>query len=403
MPTYDAEFNSVIVRLSGEIGVKGVWTRNYYERLLRQNMKNLLRNIQIPYQTVLRKRCRFYVKTHDAEKVAYELAKVFGISSTSPAFQITSKLEEIVDGTIGLADNLLRKGTRFAVRCRRVGKHNYSSLDVCQEVGKQILLKFEERSIIVDLKNPNVTLYVEVRGDRAFLYSKKIRGVGGFPLGSQTKAVCLLSGGIDSSVACWLAMKRGCPPILLYLDNTPFTDNTTTKRVITVAQVLSHWASGFPRKLHVVSNGRNLAIFKEKCNKRLTCILCKRMMYRIAERITNMTHAEGIFTGESIGEHASQTLHNLRVLNEAAKQYPIHRPLLGFDKTETEKLARKIGTQEPCMQKTQECTAAPKKPVTKAKLTRIKAEEEKLNIEEMVETSVKSLRIMDLKHVEHAL
>lgn len=396
MPPYAAKFNWVIVRLSGEIGVKGVWTRLDYERRLRRNMKNFLKNRQVPYQKIKRERCRFYVKTQDAEETACELAKVFGVSSTSPALETTSKLEDIVVDTARLADGLLHEGNRFAVRCRRVGKHPYSSMDVCREIGKQVLLRFGERDVTVDLEHPNVTLYIEVRGNHAFLYSEKVHGVGGFPLGSQAKVLCLLSGGVDSSVACWLAMKRGCPILSVYFDNTPFTDETATERVLSVARVLFDWALGFPRKLYVVPHGQNLTAFREKCNKRLTCILCKRMMYRIAEKIADMKHAEGIVTGESVGEQASQTLHNLRVLNEAVKRYPVHRPLFGFDKAETERLARKIGTYEPSAHKVKGCTAVPRKPTTRAKLQEVKAEEERLNIEEMVEASVKSLRIINM-------
>lgn len=396
MHSYATKFHSVIVRLSGEIGVKGAWTRREYERRLRRNMKNFLKNHQVPYQKIIRKHNRFYVKTQEATEVACELAKVFGVSSTSPALETTSKLEDIKVDAVRLANGLLHEGNSFAVRCRRVGKHPYSSMDVCGEIGEQILLKFGQRDVTVDLEHPDVTLFVEVRGKHGFLYSEKVNGVGGFPLGSQAKVVCLLSGGIDSPVACWLAMKRGCPVTLVYFDNTPFTDERTTERAISVAKVLFDWAPGFPRKLYVVPHGRNLTAFKEKCGRRLTCILCKRMMYRIAEKIADMTYAEGIVTGESIGEQASQTLHNLRVLNEAAKHFPVHRPLLGFDKVDTERLARKIGTYGPSIQKAKDCTAVPRKPTIRAKLQKVKVEEEKLNIDEIVEASVKSLRIVNL-------
>lgn len=215
-------------------------------------------------------------------------------------------------------------------------------------------------------------------------------------MGTQPKVVCLLSGGIDSPVACWLAMKRGCPPVLVYFDNEPITDETTTNRAVHVAQILFEWAIGFPRRVYVVPHGRNLMEIKEKCPKRLTCILCKRMMYRVAERIANRERAEGIVTGEALGEQASQTLRNLRVLTTAAERYPIHRPLLGFDKTETEQIARKIGTYEASTQKAKGCTAFPSKPATSADPRKVTKAEKALNIEEMVEKSVNSLRIVNL-------
>lgn len=396
MQPHQMKFDSVVVRLGGEIGLKGVWTRRDYERRLRRNMKNFLKHHEIPYDGIVRERGRFYVKTHTAEEAAHELARVFGVSSTSPALETTSKLEDIVAKALRLADDLLLEGSRFAVRCRRVGNHSYSSMNVCREIGKQVLRRFGERNVTVDLSHPDVTLGVEVRGNHAFLFPERVRGVGGFPLGSQARVVCLLSGGVDSSVACWLAMKRGCPIIPVYFDNSPFTDEKTTKQALNVTKVLFDWAIGFPRKIYIVSHGQNLAAFIEKCRRRLTCILCKRMMYRIAEKIADARGAEGIVTGESIGEQASQTMHNLRVLNEAAEKYPIHRPLLGFNKAETEQLARKIGTYEPSTQKVKGCTAAPRKPATRAKLQEVKAEEEKLNVDKMVERCVTKLRVVKL-------
>ena len=249
----------------------------------------------------------------------------------------------------------------------------------------------------MNLKNPDTTLGVDVRGDQAFVYSAVVKGAGGMPLGTQPKVVGLLSGGMDSSVACWLVMKRGCPVVPLYFDNAPFTDESTTERAMKVARVLFDWAIGFPRRVYVVLHGPNLAEFKGKRRfERLTCILCKRMMYRVAEKIADMVGAEGIVTGEAIGEQASQTLTNLRVLSSAATKYPIHRPLLGFDKAETEEKARRIGTYDASSQRAKGCTAFPRKPATIAKLWEVAEAEEALNMQEMVERSVKSLKIVNL-------
>jgi thiamine biosynthesis protein ThiI len=144
--------------------------------------------------------------------------------------------------------------------------------------------------------------------------------------------------------------------------------------------------------MYIVPHGKNLETFMEKAPRKLTCLLCKRMMYRIAERIADIERAEGIVTGEAIGEQASQTITNLRVLDEAAVNYPIFRPLLGFDKTETEELARKIGTFETSTRKAKGCTAAPIQPATRAKLQIVKKAEEKLDVEGMVRESVRAAR-----------
>jgi thiamine biosynthesis protein ThiI len=300
----------------------------------------------------------------------------------------------IVQKTVELADTLLRDGSSFAVRCHRVGKHPYSSVDVCKEVGKKILAQFPNRKLQVNLKNPQFTVSVEVRDGCAYAFSETLHGVGGFPLGSQPKVVCLLSGGMDSAVASWLVMKRGCPIVPLYFDIVPFTDESATVNALDVTRKLFQWSIGFSKRLYVVPHGRNLRIFVRESPRKLTCVLCKRMMYRVAERIAGMEKPEGIMTGEAIGEQASQTLHNLRVLDEAVTKYPVHRPLLGFNKVETEEMAKKICTFEISTRKTMGCGAVPARPATKAKLEIVKKAEHELDIEGMVEASVRAAKIV---------
>ena len=376
------------------MGVKGKWTRRAYEKLLMRNIKRVLNHHGVPYEKLIRKRGRIYIKTENAEETAFKLTRVFGISSVSPAVETSSKMHEILRVTVELADAVLEEGSSFAVRCHRVGKHPYTSMDVSREVGEHVLKKLKNRNLRVDLTNPQHTISVEVREDYAYVFSETLHGVGGFPLGSQAKTVGLLSGGVDSSVACWLTMKRGCSLVPLYLDNTPFTDKEATAKALDVAKKLFGWSIGFPRKIYVVPHGKNLEALVNEAPEKLTCVLCKRIMYRIAERVAEMERAEGVVTGEAIGEQASQTLHNLRVLNEAAVDYPIHRPLLGFDKRETEELARKIGTFEISIRKSRGCSAAPKKPATKARLEAVKEAERELDIARMVEESVRAAEVL---------
>ena len=170
---------------------------------------------------------------------------------------------------------------------------------------------------------------------------------------------------------------------------------TVTKKALKVAEVVFSWAIGGPRKMYVVKHGENLRQIMET-NRKYTCLLCKRMMYRVAEKLAEQLHAEGIVTGEAIGEQASQTMTNLRVLSEAITEYPVHRPLLGFDKHETEALARKIGTYEISTRKASGCGAVPYQPSTKAKLEDVYKAEEKLDIPGMVEKSLESVKLIEL-------
>jgi thiamine biosynthesis protein ThiI len=389
-------FDSVIIRFGGELWIKKPWTRRFYEQRLVKNMKKVLRHYEVSYSEIVHMHSRLFLRTNSAKEAARRLAKIFGVSSVSPSLETSAKLEDIVDKSVFLAKCVLKEGDHFAVRCRRVGDQSYSSADVCRVVGQRILDEFGDKlSLKVDLNKPNVKFGVEVRNDEAFMYLEVIDGVGGMPLGTQQKVMCLLSGGIDSAVACWLVMKRGCPIVPVYFDNTPFTDETTTEKALNVAEALFDWAVGFPRNVYVIQHGENLENI-EKCSRKFTCLLCKRMMYRIVEHLAETMGAEGIVTGEAIGEQASQTITNLRVLNNAVKNYPIHRPLLGFDKSETEALARKIGTYEISSRKAKGCTAAPSKPATMAKLEEVIETEEKMNIKEMVESAIKSIKLVKM-------
>ena len=389
-------FDSVIIRFSGELWLKKRWTRRQYEKQLARNLKRTLKNYKVPYSQLLRRYSRFYLKTGSALEAARRIAHVFGVSSVSPAFETSSKLDDILENGIFLAGLVLKKGNSFAVRCKRVGKQDYSSADVRQMLGKRVLDELGKNlSLRVDLGFPDAVLGVEVRDEEAFIYSKVIEGIGGMPLGTQPKLVGLFSGGIDSAVACWLVMKRGSPVIPVFFDNSPFTDETTTKRALEVAEALLGWATGFPRKVYVVQHGENLRKIMET-NRKYSCLLCKRMMYRVAECLAEQYGAEGIVTGEAIGEQASQTLVNLRVLNDAVEDYPVHRPLLGFDKTETEALARKIGTYKVSSKSAGACTAVPYSPSTKARLEEVYKAEEKLDIKQMIEKTLKTIKIIEV-------
>jgi len=394
--TQTADSDNIIVRFSGEIGIKSEWTRRTYEKQLLQNLKQTLKSQNLKPVAIERLRGRIYLKTETPLEIAKVLTKVFGISSVSPAKKTTSELKTLTKAALNVADTTIKDNTTFAVRCHRVGTHPYSSVEVCRMLGEQILDAFQSRNLKVNLTNPQVTLTVEVRDQEAYIYAQTLQGPGGFPVGTQAKTVCLLSGGIDSPVACWLTMKRGCPPVPVYVDNWPFTDEREKEKAITNAKNLKEWSSGYIRKMYIVPNGENMKIIQQKAPTRFTCLLCKRLMYRIAQKIADTEKAYGIVTGEAIGEQASQTMHNLYTIDEAATCYPIHRPLLGFDKIETEAIARKIGTFETSIIKSNGCSAAPSMPATQARLNAVKEAEEKLDIASMVESSLKASQIIEI-------
>jgi thiamine biosynthesis protein ThiI len=215
-------------------------------------------------------------------------------------------------------------------------------------------------------------------------------------LSPRSKAVCLVSGGIDSPVAAWLAIRKGCEPIFIYYDNYPFSDETTKQRALDTIKKLADYLTGRQAKTYIVPHGGDLTDILKNCPRRLTCILCRRMMYRVAEKIAKKEKADAIVTGEIIGEHASQTLRNLRVENTIMKDVCVLRPLIGFSKVEVEHLARKIGTFEVSTRPGLCCSAPPPQPRTRAKLEEIEKAEEKLDIENMVKRDLKSAEILRL-------
>jgi len=388
-------FDTVIVRYGAEIGVKSPRTRASYDKLLIKNIKAKLKAEGLSLEGVERRYGRIYLKTPTPREVAQALSKVFGISSTSPAISCKADLDAISDVALKLAEERRGRGVKFAVRCRRVGEHPFTSMDVARYVGSKILEAMKCMEWRVDLDEPDFAVNIEIRDEEAFLFTEVVKGVGGLPLGSQGRVLCLLSSGIDSPVAAWLMMKRGCPITLLHFDLQKFSGEKTEEKVIDLAKALSKWSPAYEVQLIKVPFGDVLGEIIEKCPRKLTCVLCKRMMIRIAERIAIERKLLGIVTGDSVGEQASQTLSNMAAISEAAKRVPIYRPLLGFDKPETERIAREIGTYEISARPDEGCKAAPSRPSTSVSVEKAVEAEKALDVTSLVEGALK--RAVELK------
>jgi len=206
----------------------------------------------------------------------------------------------------------------------------------------------------------------------------------------QGKVVCLASGGTDSPVASWLVVEKGLAPVFVYFDNAPFTDETAKQKALDTIKKLGLESA----KVYVVSNGDNLADIVRNCPRNLTCVLCRRLMYRVAEKIALKEDAEVLVTGEIIGEHTSQTLRNLRVENQVLSEVTVLRPLIGMDKIEVENMARKIGTFDVSSRPSSCCTGAPPKPRTRSGLEEVRKAEQHLNIKKMIEKDLKNTTIL---------
>ncbi|MGA7075467.1 MAG: tRNA uracil 4-sulfurtransferase ThiI [Halobacteriota archaeon] len=376
--------DSTLVRY-GEIGIKSDRVRSRYEHTLVNNIEKALSFCEIPYDAVVRDFGRIFVHTQEAA-AAPTVARVFGVVSVSPVQTSAATLDAMKDAALRIISPLLTGGKSFGIRARRTGTHDYSSKDIGVIVGGAIE---KATGAPVRLTKPDVPLFIEVRAERAYIYTEVVHGVGGLPLGTQGKVIALISGGIDSPVAAWLMMKRGCTIVPLFFNCEPYTGDAGRERALAVVKALAVWA-GRPLDLAVVQHGASLDQFR-KLAPRITCVLCKRMMYRIAASIAKEEKAHGIVTGESIGQVASQTTKNLLAIDQAS-DVPIYRPLIGLDKTESIKLARRVGTYPlstagyPAV-----CGAAHRHPTTNADLAELKALETQLPVSELTAATSKSL------------
>lgn len=307
------------------------------------------------------------------------LRKIFGIVSFSKVE--TCSLDELPVELLSFAkEHGIHDAVSFALRIKRVGKHTFSSQEKACELGSLIKNRYPDLS--VDLCSPEKEIFVQIRDQTCYLYDTVEKGPGGIPLGVEGTLVALVSGGIDSPIAAYLMMKRGCRILPIYVRLTSYLDESNRERAKTVIETLRKYQPDI--ELTVIEDDY-LKTMKsqliERNREKFTCIFCKRRMYRIAERFARMQGAKGIVTGESLGQVASQTLDNLLVLTDAAS-IPIYRPLIGFDKEETMTLARKIGTFQPSTIRAGGCQAVPKLPSTKAKLEEILELEKKLGSQE---------------------
>ncbi|CAD7770179.1 tRNA sulfurtransferase [Candidatus Methanoperedenaceae archaeon GB37] len=382
-------FDVVIVRYD-EIALKGRYVRNRYERALVNNLKMMLERGGARYTGITRERGRIFIHTSD-ERVIGLASRVFGVASVSPALTTTSRLMDIGWLAARVGDSVIGDGESFAVRSRRTGSHDFTSRDVAVHCGDAILKEMGERGVYVDLTSPQHEIHVEVRGENAYVYNRIERGVGGLPLGTQGKMIALLSGGIDSPVAAWLMMKRGCEIVFLYCNNHPFSDEDTWKRAMECIEALRAWSPiGF--RVYEAPNGENLRVFLDRCDEKLVCVLCKRMMYRIAIEIMKREGAHGIVTGTSLGQVASQTAQNL--MAEAYQlSYPIYHPLIGLDKKEIITIAERIGTYTSSIGPGS-CTAMPDHPATEAKIERVLLAEENAGVEELLQRTIERTKVV---------
>ena len=378
---------TVLIRLAGEISIKSRATRTAFIRRLRKNLEDALSSVGGEARLEAGWD-RLYIRGASDEVLAV-LPRVFGISSFSAVeVETTATLPAILDaGEAVFADRL--GGKTFAVRARRAGQHAFSSRDVLVDLGSRLL----PHSAGVDLDDPDVTVRVEVRNDRAYLFGDRTTGAGGLPLGSEGRALSLISGGFDSAVSSWLMLKRGISLDYVFCN---LGGDAYERAVVQVAKVLADdWSWGQRPRLHVVDFGTALDELRSKARESYWQVVLKRLMYRAANIVAAERKAEAIITGEAVGQVSSQTLTNLRAI-EPASELPVFRPLLGFDKDEIIERAQRIGTAGLSEQVREYCAIAPGRPVTAASVAAVDREESRLDLA-VLDEAVAGRKVLDLR------
>jgi len=361
-----------------EIALKSRFVRNQLEKSLAQDIINLLKKHGYENPTTSRRYGRIYVDGVPIEAVE-TVSKVFGVANAMPSTGTDYDFESVVTGIVEEAKRSLKDGESFAVRPKVVGDHEFNSRDLSYEAGSRVLDALKDRGIHVNLDNPDVTLYAEVRDKDAHVYSSVVRGVLGLPYGTQGKAISLFSGGIDSPVAAWMLMKRGVNVLPLFMDQRPFVGDSYVDRAIESFNLIASYVPRKTYKLYSAPMGDIMQRITETRELRFTCVMCKRSMYRVAQRFAEKHHAQAVITGESLGQVASQTLSNMFVLSSAI-HLPILRPLVGLGKVEIEDIGRVIGSYEISATKTDGCKAVPEGPATRSKVEVIEELEAELDL-----------------------
>jgi thiamine biosynthesis protein ThiI len=360
----------VMIRL-GEMTLKSRRSRKRFMNRLIRNIRDALIHEDVGEFKIRNMWSRILVKMPDVDDIPGSLARVFGIVSFSPvhSFKFDSLSDILERGEEFFKDHV--RGKKFAVRARRVGSHSFSSMDVARELGSRLY----NYSDGVDLTDPEVEAFVEIRDDTCFFYKDVFSGYGGLPIGTEGRVVSLLSGGFDSAVASWFLLKRGAEVhyLFLNLDGDEYLQN-----VLKVAKVLGdNWSYGYEPIIHVVP-GKEIVIELMGTREDYWNVLLKRVLYRLGEMLADDIKADSLVTGESLGQVSSQTLKNLRVSQEAVS-IPVNRPLFGMDKEEIIRIAREIGTYKFSEKVWEYCALVPEKPVLSASREVVEREESKID------------------------
>ena len=366
----------------GELSLKGK-NRGQFERMLRNRIHKSLNGYNYELIDDLSK-LYVMVDNNDMDEVIEKLKKIFGVVGLNPSVRIGSEDEEIKAKVLEVANYAYEQGARtFKIAVNRSNKgFEKKSMDYARELGAHVLINssFEK----VQMKDPDVQINVDIRKD-VYVYTERIKTYGGLPIGSTGKGLVLLSGGIDSPVASFMMAKRGMRINFVTFHSFPFTSKQALEKIKELTDILSIYTG--KTRLYSMNILKIQEAINTKTKKELATILTRRVMMRLAERLSETMNYQALITGESLGQVASQTMGGLTCTNASMERLPVFRPLIGMDKTEIIDIAKEIGTYEKSIEPFEDSCVifAPKHPVTNPKLEDVLAEEEKIeNYDELM-------------------
>ena len=381
----------VILIKYGELTTKK-GNRNFFISTLMQNIKNKLKNFDV---IITKDRSRMYIEFHDEdlEQIKRKLDCVFGIHMYHIAYLVDTNIDSIKNLLIELVQNLDFK--TFKVETKRSDKiFPIHSQEMNRLLGS-VVLKNKD-NISVDVHHPELFIKVEVREKSSYIYFNAYHGAGGYPIGTQPRGMLMLSGGIDSPVAGYMAMKRGIPVDCVYFEAIPHTSLDARNKVIELSKKLTKYTNEV--HLHIVNFTKIQEEIYKNCHPSYCITIMRRMMYRIMERLADQYQAYAIINGESVGQVASQTLTSMRVINEVTCM-PVLRPVACFDKLEIIDYAKKIDTYDISILPYEDCCTVfvPKHPVINPSLEQAKKEEAKFDFSPMIDIAVENIHTIVLK------
>lgn len=390
------EKNIFIVRC-GEAALKGQ-NKAYFEKMLVERLRKLIKR-RFDDVEVRRQGGLIFVRADKAiepDELIKEMSKVFGIASISPAVEAASDIGSIGEAAANYMKDIMEKTDirTFKVDAKRADKtFPLKSPEIARTVGAYVLKGC--KTLKVDVHEPDVYLFIDVREKVSYIYRQKIPGFGGLPLGTNGKGMVLLSGGIDSPVAMWMMAKRGMSIEAVHFHSFPYTSQRAREKVEELASIVAVYCSRF--RMHVVNILPIQEAIAADCPEDEMTILVRRFMMRIAERVAKENGCGMLITGESLGQVASQTAEAITVTDEATDM-PVMRPLIAMDKVDIMSIAKEIGTFEKSIEPYEDCCTVflPKHPVTKPKIEKIKRSEEKLDVEGLIEKVMGDKETVDI-------